>query len=124
MSLATILVEDSWAIRESLKPALEEVAGAQVVAIAETAAEAIAAVQRHGMAWQLIIVDLYLSGGTGLQVLRAVKDRGTHQHAIVLSNFATQEIRKRALKAGADQVFDKSLEIASFLDQCRTYSTE
>jgi DNA-binding NarL/FixJ family response regulator len=124
MALPTILIEDSSTVRDSLIPALEESVGVQLLAVAETAAEGIAAVRRHEMAWRLVIIDLYLREGTGLQVLRVVRDRGKHQHAIVLSNFATPEIRKRCLGGGADHVFDKSLEIESFLGQCKTYALE
>ncbi|MDR6861301.1 hypothetical protein [Variovorax guangxiensis] len=43
--LITILVEDSKTIRNNLIAAMAELAGVQVVAIAETASEAIAALQ-------------------------------------------------------------------------------
>ena len=102
--------------------ALEELADSQIIATADSAAAAVSAVEADSMNWELIVIDLYLREGTGLQVLRAVESRGAHQHAVVLTNFATPEIRKRAFKAGADYVFDKSLELASFLDQCRKYS--
>ena len=45
MPLATILIEDSPTIRESLIPALAELANAEVIAIAETTAEEYAAEQ-------------------------------------------------------------------------------
>ncbi len=123
MPLVTILIEDSATIRESLVPALAEVADAQVVAIAETAAEGIAAMGNLAGDWQLVVVDLFLREGNGLEVLRAGKERQAHQHVLVLTNFATADIRRRALEAGADGVFDKSTEIDLFFDRCRAYST-
>jgi DNA-binding NarL/FixJ family response regulator len=123
MPLATILIEDNATIRESLIPALAEVADVQVVAIAETAADGIAAMKKLAVRWQLTVVDLFLREGNGLEVLRAGQARAAHQHMLVLTNFATTEIRRRVLAAGADGVFDKSTEIDLFFDRCRAYST-
>jgi DNA-binding NarL/FixJ family response regulator len=123
MPLATILIEDNATIRESLIPALAEVADVQVVATAETASDGIAAMARLSGTWRLAVVDLFLREGNGLEVLRAGQSRGPHQHMLVLTNFATSEIRRRALAAGADGVFDKSTEIDLFFDRCRAYSS-
>ncbi len=122
MPLVTILIEDNATIRDSLIPALAEVADAQVVEAAETAAAGIAAMARLGAEWQLSVVDLFLRQGNGFEVLRAGRSRAVHQHILVLTNFATDEIRRRALEAGADGVFDKSTEIDLFFDRCRVYA--
>jgi CheY-like chemotaxis protein len=37
---------------------------------------------------------------------------------VVLTNYATPDIRKRALALGADAVFDKTLELEDFLAYC------
>lgn len=121
MPLFTILVEDSAVIRDSLIPAMAELAKVEVIAIAETADEGIAALQAHAQRWQLAVVDLYLKQGTGLAVLRACQHRAPHQHIVVLTNYATDEIRRRCAEAGADKVFDKSTEIDAFLEQCVRY---
>ncbi len=124
MSLVTILIEDSATIRESLIPALAEVADADVAAVAETAAEGIAALDSLGDRWRLAIVDLFLREGNGFTVLRAARSRGAHQRMIVLTNFATADIRCRAAEAGADAVFDKSTELDLFFELCRSYAAE
>jgi DNA-binding NarL/FixJ family response regulator len=123
MPLVTVLIEDSSTIRESLIPALAEVADAEVVAVAETATEGIAALEAHAATWRLAVVDMFLRVGNGLEVLRAFRVRDSHRHMVVLTNYATPEIRRRAIEAGADAVFDKSTEIDLLFDLCRTYST-
>jgi DNA-binding NarL/FixJ family response regulator len=124
MPLPTILVEDSATIRESLVPAMVEFADAQIVAVAETAREGIAALHRHADTWRLAVVDIFLREGNGLDVLRASTQRQAGQRVVVLTNYATPDIRRRALAAGADAVFDKSTEIDQFLEQCRAYAEE
>jgi two-component system OmpR family response regulator len=50
-----------------------------------------------------------------------LKNCGHHagqQRVIVLSNYATADIRARCLALGADAVFDKSTELDIFLDYC------
>jgi len=122
MPLVTVLIEDSSTIRESLIPALAEVADAEVVAEAETAAEGIAALQAHADSWRLAVVDMFLRNGNGLEIVRAFRIRRAAQHMLVLTNYATPEIRRKAIDAGADAVFDKSTEIDVFFDLCRSYS--
>ena len=124
MPLATILIEDSATIRESLIPALAELANAEVIAVAETAAEGIAALRTHAASWHLAVVDMLLKEGNGLEVLQAGQGRRDDQHMIVLTNYATLDIRRRAKAAGADAVFDKSTEIDLFFDLCRQYAAE
>ena len=122
--MRTILVEDSKVIRESLIPALTELANVEVIAVAETAAAAVAALELHQRTWQLAVVDLQLREGTGLTVLRAVRQRPPGRHAVVLTNYATEAIRRRCSEAGADAVFDKSTEIEAFFDLCSRLAEE
>jgi CheY-like chemotaxis protein len=52
---------------------MAELAEVSVVAVAETPAEAIAALEEHRNNWQLAVVDLFLREGSGLAVLRAAR---------------------------------------------------
>jgi DNA-binding NarL/FixJ family response regulator len=121
MPLRTILVEDSETIRENLVPTLAEMADARVIAVAETASQALDALDRHKQDWDLAVVDLFLKEGSGMSVLRAARDRSPHQHMLVLTNYPTAEIRRRCRELGADGVFDKSTELEAFFDLCRSY---
>lgn len=124
MTIATILIEDSPTIRSELIPALAEFADVEVIATAETADQGIAALNAHADAWRLAIVDMLLKAGNGLQVLRAGRKRRSDQYMIVLTNYATPEIRRKSSECGADAVFDKSTEIDQFLELCRQYSSD
>ncbi len=117
----TILVEDSSRIREVLIPSMEELGDMQVVAVASTADEAITALKRHHADWRIAVVDIFLCGGSGLDVLRACQGRQAHQHVVILTNYATAEIRQRCLALSADAVFDKSTELDDFFDLCASY---
>ncbi|SEK16870.1 MULTISPECIES: response regulator [unclassified Variovorax] len=118
MPLATVLIEDSPTIRSNLIPALQDLAGAEIVGVAETASEAVAVLEALGDGWQLAVVDLFLREGSGVTVLRAFQGRLPRQRMVVLTNYPTTEIRRRCLDVGADAVFDKSTELESFFEWC------
>ena len=120
MSLLTFIVEDNPMIRENLIPTLEDLANAEVAGFAESEAEAINWLVSHRDDWHLAVVDLFLKQGSGLGVLAACRQRGEQQRVVVLSNYATAEMRNRCAELGADAVFDKSNELDAFFDFCNT----
>lgn len=118
MRIKTILVEDSKTIRDALIPAMEELGDMDVLAIAETAKEAIAVLNLLDDRWQLAVVDLFLRQGSGLDVLRACGRRRSGHIVVVLSNYATRQMRAQCIEFGADAVFDKSTQLDAFFEFC------
>jgi two-component system, OmpR family, response regulator len=116
--LKTYIVEDNLTIRENLVGTLEELTCISAVGFAETEAEATRWLTEHSAEWELAIVDLFLKQGSGLGVLQACQSRRPSQRVVVLSNYATPDIRKRCAQYGVDAVFDKSNEIDGLLDYC------
>lgn len=119
-ALKTYIVEDSPVIRESLVALLEESVPVTVVGTAEDELTALNWMGDHQRPddCDLVIVDIYLKGGSGLGVLKA--GAGVYKPAkwVVFSNHATPEMRNRCLELGADCVFDKSNEIDELLLYC------
>ena len=120
VELKTYIVEDNATIRENLIGTLEELASVLTLGWAETESDARAWLAHHRGGWDLAIIDLFLKQGSGLGVLEACQHRGREQHVVVLSNYATQDMRRRCAQLGADAVFDKSNEIDALVDFCLT----
>ena len=118
MALKTYIVEDNATIRDNLLATLEELAGIETAGTAEAENEGKTWLVTHGDQWDLAIVDLFLKQGSGLGVLEACRNRKPHQKVIVLSNYATADIRQRCVQLGVDAVFDKSNEIEALIDYC------
>ena len=118
MRLKTYIVEDNPTIRENLIATLEELAFVDAVGTSETENEGKLWLTEHLDEWQLAIVDLFLKQGSGLGVLAACRDRDPSQKVVVLSNYATTDIRQRCAQLGVDAVFDKSNEIDALVDYC------
>ena len=122
MELRTYIVEDNATIRENLIGALEELASIKALGWAESEGYATFLLYRHGSGWDLAIVDLFLKQGSGLGVLEACRSRRDGQRVVVLSNYATADMRKRCMQLGADAVFDKSNEIDALVEYCMVQS--
>ena len=118
MAVITYIVEDSETIRENLISTLEEIAPVKVVGFSTTELEASIWLSEHNRDWQLAIVDLFLKDGTGLGVLKGCQYRKAYQKVVVLTNYATDDIRRRCMELGADAVFDKSRELDQLLEYC------
>ena len=116
--LKTYIVEDNVTIRENLVGTLEELTCISTIGFAETEAEATQWLSENTDEWELAIIDLFLKQGSGLGVLQACMSRRPGQKVVVLSNYATPDIRKRCAQFGVDAVFDKSNEIDGLIDFC------
>jgi DNA-binding NarL/FixJ family response regulator len=118
VELKTFIVEDNATIRENLIDTLAELASVVALGWAEGEKEACAWFDGHRGEWDLAIVDLFLKQGSGLGVLETCQQRERNQRLIVLSNYATDDMRKRCAQLGADAVFDKSNEIDALVEYC------
>jgi DNA-binding NarL/FixJ family response regulator len=104
--LKALLVEDSPIMRELLTESLAGVSGVQVAAIAETAADAVTAFESHLP--DIVILDLALRVGSGLEVLREIKRSAPDCLVMVFTGYDQESFRQHCLAAGADHFFSKN----------------
>jgi DNA-binding response OmpR family regulator len=96
--MPVLLLEDEAGIRSLISAQLAD-HGLDVTATA-TIADALAALARH--TYRVVILDLTLPDGSGLDVLDKLHRSGSTSHIIVLSGSTTEADRVRALQRGAD----------------------
>ncbi|WP_066272609.1 response regulator [Hydrogenophaga palleronii] len=120
-SLKTFIVEDNKVIYENLVSTLEELANVEVVGHASDEEAAVQWLQQ-GDGFDLMIVDIFLLAGSGLGVLKAAQEARVRARRVVLTNYATPDIRKRCALLGADRVFDKSCELDDLISYCERIS--
>lgn len=119
VTVRLLLVEDLAQVREVMLDTLSLVGSFAMVHCAGTEAEANLWLEDHQGGWDLAVIDLVLDQGSGLSVVpRAHKLAGPGARVVVLSEFVTEGMRKHCLRIGADQVFQKSTQMKSFLDYC------
>jgi DNA-binding NarL/FixJ family response regulator len=120
--LQCFLVEDSGLILRGLIDTLQEMLPLRVVGCAGDEAGAKEWLERSGRDVDLMIVDIFLKQGTGLEVLKHANGLNLPCHKVVLTNYATPDMRTRSVALGADRVFDKSSELEELIDYCASLS--
>jgi DNA-binding NarL/FixJ family response regulator len=116
--LRCFLVEDNVVIRQNLIATLEEMLTVEVIGTAADEQSAERWMQSPAGTCDLVIIDLFLKHGSGFGVLASARSAMPEAHRVVLSNYATPDIRRRCLALGAERVFDKSAELEDLLDHC------
>jgi len=117
--LQVFVVEDAVEVRKRLIALLRTVPGVAVVGEAESVRGAIEGVL--STAANVLLLDLQLSDGNGLDVLAELKPQRPALRVIVLSNFSAAPYRQASLAAGADAFFDKSQEFGRVPDILRDW---
>ena len=121
--LRIYLVEDNPIIRENLSETLDELVGARIVGVAETELDATEWLKECVVDWDLAIVDLFLKRGSGMRVVSDFRQRTATQKLVVLSNYASPEVRTECLRLVADHVFDKSADVDALIDFCKSMAS-
>jgi DNA-binding response OmpR family regulator len=106
------LVEDSEALRERFLREFASINKVELAGFAESAGEAVAGIKSTRP--HLVILDLHLAQGTGLDVMQAMREWEAKPLIYVLSNVADDLTRSVCARAGASRFFDKSTELDSF----------
>jgi DNA-binding NarL/FixJ family response regulator len=108
------VVEDAPLVRERLIEMLDATPGTQVIGAAERADEAIRDILEERP--DVVLLDLRLAQGNGLDVLRAVHGIAPEITFYMLSSFASEPYRKLAVRLGAQDFFDKASDFERVRD--------
>jgi len=121
--LQVYVVEDSPIVQRLLASAITA-AGAELDGCSDDAQAAIG--DLFVLQPDLILIDIKLASGSGLDVLKALKEHSLVPGAIkvVLTNYANPEYENLSLWLGADRVFDKSSETPQALALIDALATE
>lgn len=107
-TIKIFIVDDSLIVRERLVTMLDEVVGVEIAGQAESVAEAISAIRR--LQPTMVILDIRIPGGSGIDVLQTIKQGEAAPVVIILTNYPYAGYRRKCLEAGADFFLDKSTE--------------
>ncbi|WP_041389001.1 response regulator [Polaromonas sp. JS666] len=106
-AIKVFLAEDSAMIRERIAVLL----GAAAITVVGEAATPQASIDGILSAWpDVVVLDVQLEGGSGMQVMRAVRLAAPGIAFVVFSNNSALAYRKRYLDEGAYRFLDKSTE--------------
>lgn len=108
MVMKIFIADDSRVVVERLAGLLEEVPGARLVGQAGDVPTAVDGI--HKMKPDAVILDLHMPGGSGLDVLRAIRTEQPDVFVLICTNFPYAEFREECLTAGANLFLDKSAD--------------
>ena len=121
--ISTFIVEDSPIILTNLVATLEELAPVKVVGSAPDESGALRWLTEPSNHCDLVIIDVVLKSGSGLGVLKGSTRGEVSAKRVVLTNYATPDMRRRCAELGADRVFDKSGELEELIAYCTRLAT-
>lgn len=107
------LVDDSKPMLERLVTLLSEIEGAVVIGQAENSIDALDGIRR--LRPRVVILDIHLDYGNGIDVLKTIKQEQGAPIVIMLTNHAYTQYRERCMKLGADFFLDKSRDVERLL---------
>ena len=103
---SVFVVEDSPIVRKRLVAMLDETPGVCIVGEADCPDQAVEGIRRTRPDW--VVLDIQLIGGTGIDVLRRVRQDVPRTGFIVLTHLGIAPYRRLAEAAGADYFLDKT----------------
>src|SRR6266700_7623043 len=115
--MRVFITDDSKIVVERLADLLKDVAGVEIVGQAGNALEAILSIQQTNP--DAVILDLQMPGGSGLDVLRAIRQGHPRLKVLICTNYAYPQFREECLSAGANYFLDKSTEFEKIPDILR-----
>lgn len=107
MTISILLVDDHQLIREGLRRAFERSADCQVVAEAASVREGLAQQDHHRA--KVVITDLRLPDGSGLDLVRQLRQAEPDLGLVVLTMYPSDEQLFLAIDAGASAFLAKDL---------------
>ncbi|GAB4515007.1 MAG: response regulator transcription factor [Anaerolineae bacterium] len=117
MTIRVLIVDDHTVVRQGLRLLMEAQADIEVVGEAASGEEALIAAKESKP--DVILLDLIMSGMSGLDVLRELQKQATASRTLVLTSSLDDHIVRQALQAGAHGYLLKTSRSNDMLDAIR-----
>lgn len=100
MGLRILLVDDHEVVRVGVRALIERQPGMEVVGEAGSVREAVA--QAELLAPDVVVMDIRLPGGNGLQACQQIKGQRPETRVIMLTSYPDDQVLFDAISSGAD----------------------
>jgi len=119
--IRTLIVEDDYRVAEVHRGFLERLPSFAVVAVANTASEALALVERERP--DLVLLDIYLPDRSGLEVLRELHGPGRAPIDVIAITAANDvDTLRSALQGGVVHYLVKPFQFNAFREKLESYA--
>jgi DNA-binding NarL/FixJ family response regulator len=115
--ITVILADDHAIVRRGIRDFMAEMGDIQVLAEAETGAEALAAIREHQPA--VAVLDVQMPNGGGIDVTRTLRAEGYTLGILILTAYDDPPYIRAALEAGANGYVLKSSDAEEIVEAVR-----
>jgi DNA-binding NarL/FixJ family response regulator len=112
--MKVLIADDSSSVRERIKMLLSELETVETIGEADNVQHAIEHIEQQSP--DVVILDIQMPGGNGIDVLRTIVKNDRVPVVIMLTNYPYPQYRKKCMDAGADFFFDKSREFEKVIE--------
>ncbi len=109
-----VISDDSPVVRVRLSHLIGELKNVNIVGEAEDVKKSIEIIEE--LKPDIVILDISMPGGSGLDVLKNIREKFLRTKVIILTNYSFPQYRKICMDSGADYFFDKSNEFDKVVD--------
>jgi DNA-binding NarL/FixJ family response regulator len=115
--MKTFIADDSLNVRKGLIAMLSQIEGIEITGQAGNVHDAIDSIQ--ALEPDVVILDIKMPGGSGVDVLRHIKKEQPSTVVIILTNYPYPQYRQECMDEKADFFFDKSIESEKVIKVCK-----
>ena len=115
---SVLVVDDHELVRAGIRALLATIPDVEVVAEAASAHEAVAQAERHRP--DVVVMDVRLAGGSGIEATREIRGRRPGTHVLMLTSFADDEALFASILAGASGYVLKQINGGELVRAIRT----
>ena len=112
--MKVFIADDSREIRNRIITMLSDIETIDMIGQAENVEDAINSIRKINP--DVVILDIRMPGGSGIDVLENIDKRNRVPVVIMLTNYPYPQYRKKCMDAGADFFFDKSGEFEKVIE--------
>jgi DNA-binding NarL/FixJ family response regulator len=116
-----VIVDDGVLVRERLRSMVSDLNLYRIVGEAENPGDALALLEREEP--DVMILDMRLTGGTGMEVLQEIRRRGLDVLVMVWTNYPYERYRAVCRAMGAGYFFSKTNEYDRLIEALRIEGT-
>ncbi len=113
------IVEDSAIIRGRILSMISPLEHVEISGFSGFVSESIEEIKERKP--DIIILDIRLNGGSGIDILTEIKNELPDSKIIMLTNYSYPQYRKKCFELGADYFFDKSKDFEKIVDVISDY---
>jgi DNA-binding NarL/FixJ family response regulator len=106
--MKVFIADDSKVIVERLADLVRDIPGVELMGQAGDVPEVMRGIEEKKP--EALILDLQMPGGSGLEILRAIRPDHPALQILVCTNYPYPQYREECLSAGANYFLDKSAE--------------